>query len=126
MERPRNYIHSTNNDSSQSSLTTRVFTYLKSNPHSLRYIPREHLTDIFTRNDNIRLFLVIAPAGYGKSTTVHLALEEAEKTSPNLKHVWMTMDGDHLKADEFIRNILNATRQIFPSFGQALDHTIHP
>ncbi len=98
---------------------------LNSRTPQSRYIDRADLADIFTRDKDIRLFLVIAPAGHGKSTTARLALHEAEAVDANLAHIWLTVDKNNARIETFLYRLVHAVEGRFPSFAKALEPVLN-
>lgn len=82
-------------------------------------LPRSHLSHLLTRDAEARLVIVAAPAGYGKTTTVRLAVERACKAKPDTAVPWITVSPHCNTPGRLYAVILSALRE---ALGEIRDH----
>ena len=82
-------------------------------------LPRPRLVDFIHAHTDRRLFLVSAPAGYGKTT---LLVEFANDT--DLPVCWYSLDSTAQEPRHFIEHFIASIRLRFPSFGERTIETL--
>src|SRR3712207_5176130 len=82
--------------------------------HRSDALRRARLLDALLEHSNRRLLLIIAPAGYGKSTLLlDLAAEAPDPVA------WLTRDRGDRDPRSFIEHLVLAVQQWEPGFGEA-------
>lgn len=79
-------------------------------------IPRPHLVERLTRGMAGKLSLVIAPAGYGKTTLVTTWLHQYVLPSSETQAVWLSLDKADNDLRRFFRYLIAALSQLDESF----------
>src|SRR5690349_3730708 len=78
-------------------------------------VTRRRLLDQLQRHVERRLQLVVAPAGYGKTTLlVEFVHEQRQRGRPVY---WLTLDEHDADARSFFEHLVLSVRQRFPAFG---------
>lgn len=90
-------------------------TKLKVPPPRLNLVERPRLTE--RMNDGLqqghRLFLVSAPAGYGKTTLIVEWFQQLRQSA-----AWLSLDADDNDPRRFFAYLIAALQQLFPSVGE--------
>jgi LuxR family maltose regulon positive regulatory protein len=81
-------------------------------PH---YLPRPRLYDLLLRNPDGRLAVIVAPAGFGKTTLLNAWTRD---TSISVAWLSLTAAENHLRA--FIHALTTAVQSVIPRFGDGV------
>ncbi|MFC1581094.1 response regulator [Thermodesulfobacteriota bacterium] len=86
-----------------------LFNKLKRPPINEKHLHRQRLLDQLDQNLQLPLTLVVAPAGYGKTSLVSGWLDSSSSSS-----AWISLDDDINNLRMFLRYFLAAVQDIFP------------
>jgi LuxR family transcriptional regulator, maltose regulon positive regulatory protein len=84
-------------------------------PLCSRYLPRARLYDILLRNPDSRLAVIVAPAGFGKTTLLNAWTRD---TSTPVAWLSLTAADGHLRT--FIHGLMTAVQTVIPKFGDGV------
>lgn len=107
-----------NSEPTQTDTSPFLFTRMKLRPPRLRgdILPRPRLVDAIRQAiANVRLALVSAPAGYGKTTLVADAVSQL----PATRIVWLTVEEEDDEPFRFFSAFAAALQGILPHFAQS-------
>jgi len=106
--------HAASADSTIPILKTKLYQP----PCTEEHVHRAHLIDKLDRNRYRPLTLVVAPAGYGKSTLVSCWLEAC-----GIPCAWVSLDETDNDLRQFLSYLLAAVQNIFPGAGRETQFT---
>jgi len=78
-------------------------------------VHRRELVERLERDSEKKLILVIAPAGYGKSTLICDWLEHYGR-----RNVWLAFDENYNDTESFLRYLIAAISDVVPKFGSTI------
>lgn len=87
-----------------------------------RYVVRQRLVDKLRHQEGIRLSLLTAPAGFGKTTTVIHAINDlnASPDQPPVKVAWLSLDEHDNGFVEFVSYFIGSVQQVESDFAYDL------
>ncbi len=77
-----------------------------------RAIERRRLVDIVEKANRANLILLVAPAGYGKTTLAQQVLT----ARPNSVKTWYHLDASDANTDQFLKYLVSALQSMLPQF----------
>ncbi len=86
----------------------------------LDFIPRPYLIYILEKHHGIPLCLVLAPAGYGKSTTVSSWLEQCGHRT-----AWLSLDEEDNEIVVFVNYFIAAIHNSYPNFRENISKLVN-
>jgi len=81
-------------------------------------VPRPRLTDLVDRGRTVRLTLVSAPAGFGKTTL--LARELGAADPPTRAVAWLSLEEGDGQPTRFWTYLVTAIRRVIPDVGDSV------
>ena len=104
-------------DATQILLRTKFFIP----PLPTEVIPRPHLVEKLNLGLTRKLGLVIAPAGYGKTTLVTTWLHQIKSSDSNTQMVWLSLDEEDNDPRRFFTYLIAALSQLDKAFSEIQD-----
>ena len=96
--------------------TALPITKLQPPPREARHLPRPHLVERLCTVRSLRLALIVAPTGTGKTTL--LAETCCQLIADGITTAWLTLDHGEQMPRQFLNHLIIALQQALPNVGR--------